>query len=103
MGSPQTDFKSFSKAFKRGSQIVFKRLMPDAVRHFYDFDRFRIDVAERVLLSDGEIIPLTQKSFDVLLTLVERRGQIVEKEELLRQVWPDTFVEEEIFRRTFTR
>ncbi|MEP7336422.1 MAG: winged helix-turn-helix domain-containing protein [Acidobacteriota bacterium] len=68
--------------------------MPDAVRHFYDFDRFQIDVAERVLLSDGEIIPLTQKSFDVLLALVERHGQIVEKEELLRQVWPDTFVEE---------
>lgn len=63
-------------------------------KHFYDFDRFRIDVAERVLLKDGEVVPLTQKAFDVLLVLVERPGQIVEKEELMQQVWPDTFVEE---------
>ncbi len=68
--------------------------MSNSSKHFYDFDRFRIDATERVLLSDGEIVTLTQKAFDVLLALVERRGQIVSKEELMELVWPDTFVEE---------
>ena len=68
--------------------------MSNSSKHFYDFDRFRIDATERVLLSDGEIVTLTQKAFDVLLVLVERRGQIVSKEELMELVWPDTFVEE---------
>lgn len=60
----------------------------------YEFGRFRVNVAERVLLRDGEIVPLTPKVFDILLTLVENRGQVVSKEELMKRVWPDTFVEE---------
>jgi DNA-binding winged helix-turn-helix (wHTH) protein/TolB-like protein/Tfp pilus assembly protein PilF len=60
----------------------------------YEFGRFRVNVAERVLLRDGEIVPLTPKVFDILLTLVEHSGQIVSKEELMKRVWPDTFVEE---------
>jgi len=68
--------------------------MSNSGKHFYDFDRFRIDATERVLLSDGEIVTLTQKAFDVLLVLVERRGQIVSKDELMELVWPDTYVEE---------
>lgn len=63
-------------------------------QHFYDFDRFRIDASERLLLRDGQIVPMTQKAFDVLLILVERRDRIVTKEELMSAVWPDTFVEE---------
>src|SRR5262245_22388009 len=63
-------------------------------QHFYDFDRFRIDAGERLLLRDGEIVPMTQKAFDVLFILVERRDRIVTKEELMNEVWPDTFVEE---------
>jgi DNA-binding winged helix-turn-helix (wHTH) protein len=53
-----------------------------------------MDVTERVLMSGGEIVPLTFKAFDVLLALVERRGQIISKEELMQRVWPDSFVEE---------
>ena len=68
--------------------------MSSSGKHFYDFDRFRIDATERLLLTDGEIVTLTQKAFDVLLALVERRGQIVSKDELMELVWPDTFVEE---------
>jgi DNA-binding winged helix-turn-helix (wHTH) protein len=60
----------------------------------YEFGRFRVNVAERVLLRDGEVVPLTPKVFDILLTLVENRGQVVSKEELMKRVWPDTFVEE---------
>ena len=60
----------------------------------FEFGRFRMNVAERVLLRDGEVVPLTPKVFDILLTLVENRGQVVSKEELMKRVWPDTFVEE---------
>jgi DNA-binding winged helix-turn-helix (wHTH) protein len=63
-------------------------------KHFYNFDKFRIDAEDRVLLRDGEIIPLTQKAFDVLFLLVQRSNRIVTKEELMSEVWPDTFVEE---------
>src|SRR4026207_1230771 len=60
----------------------------------YEFGRFRLNVAERILLRDGEVVPLTPKVFDILLTLVENRGQVVSKEDLMKRVWPDTFVEE---------
>src|SRR5690349_1862753 len=62
--------------------------------HSYDFGRFRLKTAERVLLREGEPVPLTPKVFDILITLVENRGQIVEKDNLMKKVWPTTFVEE---------
>ena len=68
--------------------------MSNPHRHFYEFDGFRVDVGERVLLRDGEMVSLTQKAFDVLLVLVERQGGIVGKDELMEKVWPDTYVEE---------
>jgi eukaryotic-like serine/threonine-protein kinase len=68
--------------------------MTQQTKHFFDFDEFRVDATERLLLREGEIVPLTQKAFDVLLNLIERRGQVVEKEELMRQVWAGSFVEE---------
>jgi TolB-like protein/DNA-binding winged helix-turn-helix (wHTH) protein/Tfp pilus assembly protein PilF len=63
-------------------------------RQFYTFGLFRIDPAERVLLSGNSRIPLTPKACDTLLVLVENAGHIVEKDEILKRVWPDTFVEE---------
>src|SRR4026209_1172989 len=60
----------------------------------YEFGRFRLNVADRILLRDGEVVPLTPKVFDILLTLVENRGQVVSKEGLMKRVWPDMFVEE---------
>lgn len=60
----------------------------------YEFGRFRLNVAERVLSRDGEVVPLTPKVLDILLTLVEHRGQVVSKDDLMKRVWPDTFVEE---------
>ncbi len=60
----------------------------------YEFGRFRLKVAERLLLRDGELIPLTPKVFDILVTLVEHGGQVVSKDELMKRVWPNTFVEE---------
>src|SRR5947207_9971600 len=63
-------------------------------KHFYEFGRFRIDIAQRVLLRDRELVSVTPKVFDMLLTLVESGGEVVSKDSLMRKVWPDTFVEE---------
>ncbi|HEY8462404.1 MAG TPA: winged helix-turn-helix domain-containing protein, partial [Blastocatellia bacterium] len=68
--------------------------MSRQIKRFYEFDRFRIDPTERALLCEGELTPLTQKAFEVLLALVERRGAIVSKEELMAKVWPQAFVED---------
>jgi DNA-binding winged helix-turn-helix (wHTH) protein/TolB-like protein/tetratricopeptide (TPR) repeat protein len=62
--------------------------------HFYNFGSFRIDTRERLLLRDGEPMPLPPKVYDTLLVLVENSGHIIEKEELMKAVWPDTFVED---------
>ncbi len=61
---------------------------------FYDFGPYRLDRQARVLLRDGATVPLTPKVLDTLAVLVERRGAVVSKDELLRAVWPDSFVEE---------
>src|SRR5215813_9951038 len=63
-------------------------------QHSYKFREFRLDVAERRLLRDDSFVPLMPKVFDVLAVLVERNGHLVEKDELLRLVWDDAFVEE---------
>ena len=60
----------------------------------YEFGNFRLDVRERRLLRDGEAIPLATKVFETLRILLERSGRLVTKDELMRQLWPDTVVEE---------
>src|ERR1041385_6061128 len=63
-------------------------------RRFYAFGAFRLDVDERVLFDAKGVVPLTPKAFDTLLVLVENSGHVLSKEELMRKVWPDSFVEE---------
>ena len=63
-------------------------------KQLYGFGQFSIDASERVLLRNGQPVPLTPKAFDLLLALVESKGHLVEKDELMRKLWPDTFVEE---------
>src|SRR6476659_10538881 len=58
------------------------------------FDPYRIDLGQRLLFRGSEVLPLEPKAFDTLLALAEANGRLVTKEELLRLVWPDTFVEE---------
>jgi TolB-like protein/DNA-binding winged helix-turn-helix (wHTH) protein/Tfp pilus assembly protein PilF len=60
----------------------------------YEFGPFQVDTAEHCLLRDGKPVPLTPKVFDLLKVLVENNGRLVEKDELLKEVWPDSFVEE---------
>jgi DNA-binding winged helix-turn-helix (wHTH) protein len=68
--------------------------MPRTEKRFYAFGSFRLDRTARVLMRDSEIVPLTPKAVDTLLVLVERRGELVSRNELLRAVWPDVCVEE---------
>ncbi len=60
----------------------------------YHFGPFHLNVSDRVLLRDGQSVPLTPKAFDLLLALVENRGHLLSKEALITQVWPNTFIEE---------
>src|SRR3984957_8873715 len=68
--------------------------MGTSVNHLYEFGTFQLDPPERLLLCDGQPIPMPPKAFDLLVVLVERSGHLVEKEELLKAVWPGSFVEE---------
>jgi DNA-binding winged helix-turn-helix (wHTH) protein len=63
-------------------------------RQAYEFGPFRLDTAQHCLLRDGQPVPLSPKVFDLLEVLVRSSGRLVEKEELLKEVWPDSFVEE---------
>jgi DNA-binding winged helix-turn-helix (wHTH) protein len=69
-------------------------MAPHLQQRLYEFDLFRVDVSRRLLLRQGEAIPLTPKAFDILLILVQNRDRVVEKDELMKLVWPDTAVEE---------
>src|SRR6185436_7017333 len=63
-------------------------------KRYFEFGEFQLDVRERALLRNGEAVPLTPKAFDTLVILVENAGSLVEKDEIMRAVWPDSFVEE---------
>jgi TolB-like protein/DNA-binding winged helix-turn-helix (wHTH) protein/Flp pilus assembly protein TadD len=63
-------------------------------KHFYEFGPFRIDPEERLLFRGEEPIPLPPKAFDTLLILVDRCERVVLKDDLMKSLWPDTFVEE---------
>ena len=68
--------------------------MEKHAKRLFEFGPFRVDPVERVLLREGESVALTSKLFDILLLLVENNGHVVHKERLMKEVWPDTFVEE---------
>lgn len=61
---------------------------------YYEFGPYRLDPGMRILTRDGDAISLTPKATEILLVLLKHAGQLVEKDELLKEVWPDTFVEE---------
>ena len=68
--------------------------MANNARHFYDFGPYRIDPDRRLLLREDQPIALQSKAFDVLLVLVQNSEKVVPKDDLMKTVWPDTFVEE---------
>src|ERR1043165_3518473 len=63
-------------------------------KRFYSFDVFRVDLVERLLFREDREIPLTPKVFDTLIVLLENSSHVLTKQELMREVWPDSFVEE---------
>jgi DNA-binding winged helix-turn-helix (wHTH) protein/tetratricopeptide (TPR) repeat protein/TolB-like protein len=63
-------------------------------RVLYEFDAFRVDPVRRLLSRDGEPVAITPKAFSILVALLERSGEVVEKTELLERVWPGAFVTE---------
>src|SRR5437773_12460584 len=63
-------------------------------KHLYEFGPFRIDPVARLLFRGDEMMPLPPKATDTLLALVASGGRVLEKDELIKMIWPDSFEEE---------
>src|SRR5579863_5342783 len=63
-------------------------------RELYEFGPFRVDAEREVLLRSDDPVALPPKAFQVLLVLIRHRQEVVTKDDLMKEVWPDTFVEE---------
>jgi Tol biopolymer transport system component/DNA-binding winged helix-turn-helix (wHTH) protein len=61
---------------------------------YYEFGPFRLDPGERRFYRDGEVILLPPKEFDLLLLLVRSSGKLMDRETLIKALWPKTVVEE---------
>src|ERR1043165_669552 len=68
--------------------------MPHNNNLSYEFGPYQFDLNQRELRRAGETVALSRKATEILILLLVNAGQVVEKEELLREVWPNTFVEE---------
>jgi DNA-binding winged helix-turn-helix (wHTH) protein/Tfp pilus assembly protein PilF len=64
------------------------------MQHLYEFDSYRADFERRLLLRGEEVVQLPAKALDTLFVLIQRRGEVVSKDELMKLLWPDSFVEE---------
>lgn len=76
------------------SQQIINAVMSQQATDLYEFGPFRIDTRNRLLFRDNQPIPLKPKVVDTLLLLIENSGRVLEKDELIQKLWPDTFVEE---------
>src|SRR5271156_2476461 len=63
-------------------------------KNVYELGPFRVDPEKEPLVRAGEIVPLTPKTFQILLVLVRHNREVVTKDDLMKEVWPETFVEE---------
>jgi len=85
------------KSFRNPDEFIPKfsgRVMTLNRKRLYEFGPFQIDADERLLRRGGEVLPLPPKAIETLLALAASAGRVLEKDELIRTVWPDTFVEE---------
>lgn len=84
--------------------IFFLRISYRVARlpRFYHFGQFRLDADGRMLFRGELPVPLPPKVAEVLVLLVQNAGQVISKDELLRRVWPDAFVEEGSLTRTIS-
>ena len=60
----------------------------------YEFAGFRLDPGQHLLVRDGKAITLTPKAFELLLVLIQSNGRLLAKDELMKKLWPNSFVEE---------
>ena len=68
-------------------------------RRCYSFGPYVVDAGKRLLWRDRALVPITSKAFEILLFLMQRRGRVVEKQELLEEIWRRTAVEENTLTR----
>jgi DNA-binding winged helix-turn-helix (wHTH) protein len=68
--------------------------MSETIGVVYEFGSFRLDAAQRLLMQNDRTLTLQPKTFDLLILLVESRGRVFTKRELISALWPDTFVED---------
>jgi DNA-binding winged helix-turn-helix (wHTH) protein len=68
--------------------------MSQKTKPFYAFGPFLLDVSEGLLTLDSKPVPLAPKAFEALVILVEKAGHLVDKDDLMKRLWPDSFVEE---------
>jgi DNA-binding winged helix-turn-helix (wHTH) protein len=68
--------------------------MSDKIKYFYEFDEFRLDAENRSLWRGDELVQIFPKALEILVLLVEKKGGVVSRQELLENVWQNTFVEE---------
>jgi predicted ATPase/DNA-binding response OmpR family regulator len=89
-GSQGRAQKLLMVAEKEVGQAAVEREYAPAVQ----FGRFRLHARRRELLADGIFVPIGSRALDILMVLIEARGELVTKDELLSRVWPGTVVEE---------
>jgi DNA-binding winged helix-turn-helix (wHTH) protein len=89
----ETGQRAASEGLRDSPSTAKGRPSHDSLR-LYEFGPFRLDPAERKLTRNNEVVVLTPKAFDTLLLLVQNSGHLLEKDELITKLWPDSFVEE---------
>jgi len=88
----ETGRRSSSRDLDDSSSVAESR--NQETRHLYEFGPYRLDPTERKLLRNNQIVELPPKAFDTLVLMVRNSGHLMEKDELIRTLWPDSFVEE---------
>jgi DNA-binding winged helix-turn-helix (wHTH) protein/tetratricopeptide (TPR) repeat protein len=84
-----------SSSLSRESYSVdFGSGMASGPKFLYEFGQFRVDPEKRLLLRNNESVPITPKTFETLLILVRHSREVVSKDDLMKELWPDSFVEE---------
>src|SRR5580704_5549427 len=71
--------------------MTSKSMQPEGI---YEFGEFRIEALARTLRRGEEIVTLNRRAFDVLLYFVQNPGRVLTRDELLKNAWPDTYVDE---------
>jgi DNA-binding response OmpR family regulator len=92
--SPPNLARTGRTSYQRSLKNALKSaLMPRDQKELW-FGPFTLSVRERRLTNAGTEVPLTPKAFDILLVLASRAGELVEKQDLIKTVWADVFVDD---------